>query len=382
MAEKILVVDDDPETVRILQLFLQRLGYTTVGATGGVEAIEQARKENPDLIVLDVMMPGMDGFEVARSLDRLPETSQIPILMVTARTTLEDKTRGYEAGADIYLTKPVHQMDLQANIKALLSQRQARKAAAASRGYVVGVLAAKGGLGVSTLTLNLAVSYARKFQSRVIAAEIRPGQGTWADELNISSIHTLNQLLALEPGKITPTVVEEVLTNTNFGVRLLLSSNFSVMPTFHNDSAQYQAIINALSGLATATFLDIGTYFSEVVPTILDLCNEVIVVTEPQPLAVKQTGRLIERLRALDFGASRQLNLVSLNHTRADNSLSVSQIEASLQRPVSLGIPPAVELANFAIKQNMPMAIAQPDNLIALQYTRLAELVKKHADLL
>jgi DNA-binding response OmpR family regulator len=380
MPEKILVVDDDPETVRLLQLFLQRLGYTTLGATDGVQAIELARRECPDLIILDIMMPGMDGFEVARSLDRLPETTQIPILMVTARASVEDKSRGYEAGADIYLTKPVHQMDLQATIKALLHQRKERKEAAAVNGFHVGVIAAKGGLGVSTVTINLAVSYARKFGAKVIAAELRPGQGTWSDELNLPLNTELGDLLKMDPSRITADEVEKHLSKTSFGLRLLLASNFHVHPTFHSDSAQYRALISALGSLAPVTFLDIGTYFSEAVIAILELCSEVIVVTEPQSLAVKQTGRLIERLRGLNFGTTRPITLVSLNHTRADSTMPVSQIEATLQRPVALGIPPAMELASAAVRQNLPMTVAQPDNLVALQYTKLAELINKHVE--
>ena len=380
MAEKILVVDDDPETVRIMQLFLQRLGYTTLGATAGPEAIDIARKENPDLIILDVMMPGMDGYQVARSLHRLPETSMIPVLMVTARSAAEDKTKGYESGADIYLTKPVHQMDLAANIKALLLQRQARKAALNGRGYVVGVIAAKGGLGVSTVALNLAAAYQKAYNVKTIAAELRPGQGTWADELNLPAGQTLGSLLQLEPEKITPSLIESQLASTTFGVRLLLASNFSAEPTFQNSPAQYEAILSGLCGLASLIVLDIGTYFSTTVHAILRACSEVIVITEPQPLAVMQTARLVEYLRKLEFGASKPFTLVSINRTSASNTLTASEIENQLRRAITLGIPPAVELASVAIKNNRPMFLMPPEGLVHQQYRKLAEITKTHAD--
>ena len=90
------------------------------------------------------MMPGMDGYEVARSLHRRPETALIPILMFTARTQPEDKVAGYDVGVDLYLTKPVHPLDLQANIRALLLQRKSRKEASANRGYLVGVFSGQG----------------------------------------------------------------------------------------------------------------------------------------------------------------------------------------------------------------------------------------------
>ena len=148
MSEKILIVDDDPETIHLLNLMLARLGYQALVARDGPEALSLAKSEIPDLIVLDVMMPGMDGFEVANNLRRHPDTATIPILMLTAKTQIEDKVAGYDAGADIYLTKPIHPVDLYANIKTLLTQKRERAMAQAKQCYTVGVIAAKGGVGV------------------------------------------------------------------------------------------------------------------------------------------------------------------------------------------------------------------------------------------
>jgi DNA-binding response OmpR family regulator len=117
MADKILIVDDDPDTVKFINIMLSRLGYSVVSATSGMEALERVQVEHPDLIILDVMMPGMDGYEVSRNLRRSPKTATTPILMFTAKTTIEDKLAGYDAGVNLYLTKPIHLIDLQANIR-------------------------------------------------------------------------------------------------------------------------------------------------------------------------------------------------------------------------------------------------------------------------
>ena len=208
MPETILIVDDDAETVEFLNLILTRQGYKTVAASEGMEALKLAHSERPDLIVLDIMMPGLDGYEVARSLRRHPETALIPILMFTAKTQVEDKIAGYEAGVDIYLTKPIHPIELQANIKALLAQRKARMETLAGKGYITGVIAAKGGLGVSTLALNLAIAYHKKTDAKVIAAELRPGQGSWALELGLTNTSGLTYLLSLSQVEITTSIVD------------------------------------------------------------------------------------------------------------------------------------------------------------------------------
>src|SRR5512138_2184063 len=112
MTEKILIVDDETETVNFLKLLLTRQGYQALTAYNGIQALSLAHSEHPDLIILDVMMPGQDGFEVARNLRGHPETATVPILMFTAKAQMEDKMTGYEAGVDIYLTKPVHPIEL------------------------------------------------------------------------------------------------------------------------------------------------------------------------------------------------------------------------------------------------------------------------------
>ena len=101
---------------------LQRQGYQISAATNGQQGLEKAFEEDPDLILLDVMMPDMDGYEVTRRLRQNPSTLQTPILMFTAKTQLDDKVIGFEVGANDYLTKPTHPSELQARVKTLLAR--------------------------------------------------------------------------------------------------------------------------------------------------------------------------------------------------------------------------------------------------------------------
>ncbi len=198
MSEKILIVDDDLETLRLVGLMLQRQGYQIVAANNGSQGINLAKNEKPDLIVLDVMMPDMDGYSVTRELRKEPTTSDTPILMFTAKSQVDDKVAGYEAGVDDYLTKPVHPVELVAHIKALLARRKPSKAQETppvQKGYTIGILAAKGGLGVSTLALNLAIAIFERTKSDIIAAEMVPGSGTWGMELGYANSQGLSNLL-------------------------------------------------------------------------------------------------------------------------------------------------------------------------------------------
>lgn len=129
MPEHILIVDDEPHIRRILGFLLDQRGYDTSQAVDGVEALEIARRERPDLILLDLMMPRMDGFEVCEALRADFTTAQIPVIMLTAKGEVTDKVRGLQGGANDYLTKPYDNKELIARVQNMLEwsrvQRQA-----------------------------------------------------------------------------------------------------------------------------------------------------------------------------------------------------------------------------------------------------------------
>jgi len=115
--KKVLIVDDDVKTVELVKLYLKRDGYKVLTAYDGVEALRLAREGHPDLIVLDLMLPDIDGLEVCRTLRG---ESDVSIIMLTARTTDEDKLAGLELGADDYVTKPFSPRELAARVRAVL----------------------------------------------------------------------------------------------------------------------------------------------------------------------------------------------------------------------------------------------------------------------
>src|SRR5215510_14454272 len=117
---KILVVDDTPRNVKLLADLLAIKGYEVVTATSGREALGQVETERPDLVLLDVVMPEMSGYEVCRKIREIPETKMLPVVMVTALDPAEERIKGIEAGADDFLSKPINQAELLARVRSLL----------------------------------------------------------------------------------------------------------------------------------------------------------------------------------------------------------------------------------------------------------------------
>jgi two-component system alkaline phosphatase synthesis response regulator PhoP len=116
-AKRVLVVDDDPKTVELVTAYLKRDGYTVFTADDGTEALRLAREKRPDLVVLDLMLPGLDGLEVCRALRA---ESTVSIIMLTAKTGEQDKLYGLDLGADDYVTKPFSPKELAARVRAVL----------------------------------------------------------------------------------------------------------------------------------------------------------------------------------------------------------------------------------------------------------------------
>ncbi len=127
MKQRILVVDDEPEAVELVEFNLKQAGYAVTTAMDGAEALKKARAQTPDLIVLDVMLPEMDGFEICKSLRLDAATAKVPIIMLTAKAAEIDRVLGLELGADDYLTKPFSPRELMLRVKKILARFQSEE---------------------------------------------------------------------------------------------------------------------------------------------------------------------------------------------------------------------------------------------------------------
>jgi DNA-binding response OmpR family regulator len=129
---RILVVDDEPDLLMLLEEHLSQEGFQVLTASAGMQAISKARAEQPDLILLDVMMPGVSGFDVCNILQDFPETAEIPIIFLTAITETKRKVMGLNLGADDYITKPFDLRELTARVLAAMRHRVSRQEVSAT----------------------------------------------------------------------------------------------------------------------------------------------------------------------------------------------------------------------------------------------------------
>ncbi len=380
MPEKILIVDDDVDTLRLVGLMLQRQGYIIVAAANGEQGLAKAFEEKPDIILLDVMMPDMDGYEVSRRLRKNPATEATPILMFTAKTQLDDKVTGFESGADDYLTKPTHPTELQAHIRALLSRAGPKKAEELEtashehHGRVIGVLSVRGGLGISTLAANLAGALFTRAHEEVILAELTPGQGTLGMDLGTPNQKGLTELLSGTLAEITREKVTSSLTPHSSGLKLLLASENPRDVYLTSQVNQYEALVTRLSTLARYIVLDLGSGLPPFVQKILPLCNDRIVVIEGVSNTIAHTKLLIDGIA--DLGIDRMgIDVVLNNRIRSESQMAWTEVQQSLGHSIASTLTPAPEMMVAAARVHMPAVFSQPTNITSQQILKIADQI-------
>ncbi len=380
MAEKILIVDDDVDTLRLVGLMLQKIGYQIIAASNGEQGLAKAFEERPDLILLDVMMPDMDGYEVTRRLRKNPATASTPILMFTAKTQLDDKVVGFEVGADDYLTKPTHPTELQSHIKALLSRSpkgelvEVKTALAEKHGYVIGVLSVRGGLGVTSIASNIATALLNSTQEDVIFAELVPGRGTLGMDLGLASQTGLNEMLQGSVVEVTREKVASALVTHNSGLKLLLASEQPKDVILTAQVKKYDSLVERLAGLARFVVLDLGSGLPNFVQSILPMCSEKIVVVEGSLNTIRQTRMLLDDIAGLKVDR-KTIGVVLNNRMRSESQLSLNQVQEKLAHTVISSLTPAPEAFSQALRVQSTVMITQPLSVTGQQFVRIADSI-------
>ncbi|MGQ9600866.1 MAG: response regulator [Anaerolineae bacterium] len=373
MSHKILIVDDEPAALKVLGLALHREGYEVLGAQSGQEALQKARNEQPDLIILDVMMPDMDGFETCRQIRSTPDIAHIPVILLTALSKIEDKVTGFEAGADDYVSKPVSLKELSARVRVLLTRARAavQVAPPPARAHIVAFVGVKGGVGTTTLALNVALATLEKEHSTILA-ELQPQGGSLGDQLGVQFQRTLSSLLEQRPETIDAAFIESCLLPDRTGLRVLLSPPRPVAIPQEWTTRHAEKIIHHLAGMADYLFLDLESAINPATQMVLNRANRIALVCEPDPIAFQIAKRWQTALEQRGL-AGKRIGIVVVNRSNPATGYSRLQMDEMLGSALLGLIAPAPEICFYANSTAIPLLLHKRELVVETQIRTLAQ---------
>ena len=366
-ADRILLVDDEEQIRKLLETSLQRRGYEVVIATDGIEALRQIRAKLPDLIVTDVNMPNMNGFELTRRLRADHRTARVPIVMLSARKQADDILTGYAEGADEYIAKPVEMAVLAAKIEVLIRRMKATAGEVARRGRVLVFLRGKGGAGATTLAVNTAVALAETKMYKTAVLDLSLEFGNVASHLNLKPQHTLADLAETPPEHLDDATFATFVAQDRSGVQVCVGSDVPERAELVTVSAVQQSIDRLRRG-SDYLMVDTPPSFTQQTLAALDTADGACVVAEPHVASMKAGRDCLEVLDKLSFPRERVLFVV--NRT-TQTGLETDEVSRFFNRRPDVVVPftPAFD---DAADRGRPMIVLHPDNVASKQLRDLA----------
>ena len=379
-AAKILIVDDDPDTQRVLGYTLKQEGFEVLVAVDGADALKVRERDRPDLILLDIMLPKLDGYQVAERI-RADEGSSghVPIVMVTAETDIEQKVRGLRAGADDYLVKPFHPAELLARIRSLLARFAPRSVDAAgppaAAGRLLAFYGAKGGVGTTTLAINAAIALQRDQGRRVVLVDgnLQFGDHRVFLDLGLDRKSIVDVVVA---PSIDQDLLKSVLIHHDTGIDLLLAPPSPETAELVKDEQHHMSqIIELLRQRYDYVVVDIDKRLDETNLDVIAAANVVFVVMTADLSCLKNVRLVLETMSQLGIGPGR-VQLV-LNRSTAYTGITAKNAESALRRRIAHQVVNDYRVAITALNTGAPFAVTRADTVLGKSVLEFVRQVDK-----
>ena len=375
MAAKILVVDDDPNVQRLLSYTLKQEGYEVVVAADGAEGFRQWGAENPDLILLDVMLPKLDGYQVAAKIRAEEGDAHVPIIMLTAEAEVEQKVRGLRAGADDYLVKPFHPAELLARIKSLLA-RFAPEDLLVGRpplGRVLAFYGAKGGVGTTTIAINAAIALQRELGRRVclVDGNLQFGDHRVFLDLGLDRKSIVDVVSA---PSIDADLLRGVLVKHDSGIDLLLAPPSPETAELVTQEHLTQ-IIDVLRGVYDYVLVDLDKRLDDMNLGVFDAAENLFVVMTADLSCLKNVRLVLETIGHIGY-EGEQVQLI-LNRSNAFTGINVKTAEGALRHPIDLQVVNEYRGAISALNSGAPVMFTKADSPLGRSFHDLARAIDR-----
>lgn len=361
----ILIIDDDKDILRLIEFTLKRAGHTIITSTNGAEGLALAKGQTPDLIVCDVMMPKLNGYDFCKEARDDETLKDVPIIMFSARFQPIDKQTALDAGATDYLPKSTDPDVLVNRVTELLPADGTAKASA--RG-MIGLFSLRGGAGVTSLSVNIAVALALSQKTKVSLVDLALLGGHAALMLGLRPTSSVPQLLSSVSGNFTSDVVQPHFIRHNSGVQVLASP-----PTFGQAFSltddRLLRMVSSLKSFSPILVLDVPHILEEHFSPVLQLLDRILLVLSPDMPSVQSTVIALQGLNQLGMD-SKKIGLV-VNQVSPHNPLPIETIQRAIKRPILATIPFEPNMTK-AVNSSNPLLLSSPKSAGAMAIGKLA----------
>jgi pilus assembly protein CpaE len=378
--QRVLIIEDNESMLQLLKIGLTHAGFEVRTTQTGSEGLNLARRWHPDIILLDMMMPGIDGLQICKLLREQETTAGIPIVMLTAVTSLEQKLAAFEAGANDYIIKPCDNLELVARIHVQLRDHlHQQPGKAAHAGKVITLFSLSGGVGKSSIAINLAVGLSDKtppIQVALIDSVLAAGEIKVM--LNLPRSHGWGELAKEDRSQVTTLLLSSYFMPTHYAeVRTLAAPG-------HPQDAE--RIDTDLANLVYAfsrqhyeyTLIDTPPAFDAVTLTALDVSDLILLVLTPTVPGVASAVKALQVFRELGY-RNEQVMVVN-NFANSGEDIDPTMIAKTLKHRIDFTL--LQEKRNYvtAINKGIPYITQYAKSPLARDFRRLAELLTSRRD--
>lgn len=358
---KVLIVDDDAELLHMVGMMLERGGHIPVLVERPEEAAGRIQEEQPDVVIVDVMMPTMSGHDLTRELRETEAFKDLPILVLTARSQAIDRQAALESGANDYLSKPVVPKELMEHLDALLHQP-----AKAPGRMTISLFSLRGGVGRTTLAVNLAAALRRVSQEEVCLVDLSPSSGQAAMHLRLQARRTwadLPSVNQLEWGNL-----KSHLLMHQSGLRLLAAPPDPQLPIAPSGELT-TAVLEILRANAVFTIVDLPPIFNPAVQTALEMSDMILHVVTPEVISVQIALQSVKAITRADINVEQKAFI--LNQVTSERQLPATAVNKGLKTRVAFDVGFDTNQAR-ALAQGVPLALTPAKTSLPATSVRMA----------
>ena len=373
---RVLLIDDEQFYFKLIRKTLKEAEYDLEYAQSGSDGLAKIPVFNPELLIVDLKLPGMDGFQVLERLRRDQKFSHIPVIVITAQDELSEKLKAFELGADDYLVKPFQPEELVARMsilarrgKAMQIAQQIEAKGKSQQGALITVHSLRGGLGCSSIVVNLGLAFYKLWGKQTLLVDGVLTAGQVALMLDAKPSATWENLVGMEADNIDDSVIDEIMCAHKSGVRYIASPRYPIAAdTFSHETLKI--LIDGLKASNEFILADTSHDFSDMTIHMLSLSSTILLVMAPEMASLRTTMSALEIYDRV--GIPLEKVKIVLNNNSSSPAIKQAQLEKVLKRNFDFLLPFEAGEVNRALNFGQPFILNNPDLPICLNLEKMA----------